>query len=329
MRQFTTILFAFFTVIVFLSRAGSVYAAATPITGNNPLVVLTPSPSVSPVLTTPDTTATDNEWVPDQTVTFLGEAASRSAILLDWALVNYHWGYIETTIQTSWATTRNIVFALLILVVIIAAAVIIITGGANVTVLVFARKFIYIVLLITFSYAIVSLLYQIIDILQGFFLRKADGTVIAAKDIVQMSFSYSSIVGYRKLGATNFEAAFISELLIQLTVLTNYAMVIILTVRKIILWLFLVVSPIFPLTLLYFPIKNVSKRWLFEFFRWLLYAPLFALFLSALVTIWQNRINILPFNFFSPQPYIFPTAISILIGGPGQTLSLTNSVNYN
>ncbi len=110
--------------------------------------------------------------------------------------------------------------------------------------------------------------------------------------------------------------------------ITFYVIGCILTVRKIILWFFLASSPLYPIVLLYNPIKNTAKIWISEFLRWLLYAPLFALFLSAVVIIYKSDILILPFKFGTATTPLYPTAISILVGGPGQQLSLTNSLNY-
>ncbi|MDO8686580.1 MAG: hypothetical protein Q7K11_00015, partial [Candidatus Berkelbacteria bacterium] len=59
-------------------------------------------------------------------------------------------------------------------------------------------------------------------------------------------------------------------------------------------------------------------------FRWLLYGPLFAILLAGLVSLWKSSIP-LNFNFSSTESY--PTAVNILLGGPGQTVSLTNNLN--
>lgn len=107
----------------------------------------------------------------------------------------------------------------------------------------------------------------------------------------------------------------------------------ILLVRKIILWFFIIISPVFPLLLFYKPIRNTAKIWIGEFFRWLLYAPLFAIFLHGLVVVWQKGIPL-----YFPQiaqglpqagEVVYPTAINILLGGPGQAISMTNSVNLS
>jgi hypothetical protein len=97
------------------------------------------------------------------------------------------------------------------------------------------------------------------------------------------------------------------------------------------------VSPVFPFLLLYYPIRNTGKIWIGEFFRWLLYGPLFAIFLYGLVALWQfqlpgaqpNAVGI-PLNFDTSQAgkqQKYPTAINIVIGGPGQTINRENNVN--
>jgi hypothetical protein len=214
------------------------------------------------------------------------------------------------------------------LAILVTAFLIIINGGRNFGILIFTRKFIFALLFVTFSFAIARFLYQIADIFQVFFLQTA-GTangIITGKDIVNISFASPDFQGFRITGIGFDESAFISLLLIQVSSITFYVIGCILTVRKIILWFFLASSPLYPIVLLYEPIKHTAKIWISEFLRWLLYAPLFALFLSAVVIIWKNNLLILPFNFSSITP-LYPTAISILVGGPGQQLSLTNSLN--
>ncbi len=285
----------------------------------------TPTPTVSP--TSP------GDWVQDPMVTFLGQTASRAENFMDWTLVNYKWDYVDSSLINVWVAIRNIVYAVFILAILVTAFLIIINGGKNVSILIFTRKFIFALLFVTFSFAIARFLYQIADIFQMFFFQTA-GTgsgVIAGKDIVNISFTPQNFTGFRRTGIGFDESAFVSLLLIQLSSVTFYVIGSILSVRKIILWFFLVASPLYPIVFLYESLKSTGKIWIREFLRWLLYAPLFALFLSAVVIIWKSNILILPFQFFPPasQPApLYPTAISILVGGPGQQLSLTNSLNY-
>jgi hypothetical protein len=128
------------------------------------------------------------------------------------------------------------------------------------------------------------------------------------------------------VGIQNDESAFISLLLVRLTAITYYVMTGLLLVRKIILWFFIIVSPIFPLLLFFSPVRNTAKIWIGEFFRWLLYAPLFALFLRGLVIMWRDRIP-LAFDFTQVGTTVYPTAINILLAGPKQQIALNNSVN--
>jgi hypothetical protein len=291
----------------------------------SPTPTTTSTPAPTP---TPASRASPGDWVQDPMVTFLGKAANRAEDFMDWTLVNYKWDYLDTSLMTIWKAIRNIVYALFILAILVTAFLIIINGGRRVGILIFTRKFIFALLFVTFSFAIARFLYQLADIFQVFFLQAA-GTangIITGKDIVNISFASPDFQGFRITGIGFDESAFISLLLIQVSSVTFYVIGFILTVRKIILWFFLASSPLYPIVLLYEPMKRTAKIWMSEFLRWLLYAPLFALFLSAVVIIWKSNLLILPFNFSSIPP-LYPTAISILVGGPGQQLSLTNSMN--
>ncbi|MDP3987604.1 MAG: hypothetical protein Q8P80_00465 [Candidatus Levybacteria bacterium] len=284
-------------------------------------------------------TQPDGAWVNDSEVTFVGKAAARSGNFLDWALQNYNWAVTpggSNPLTGFWATIRNISYAFLALFVLGAAFVLIITRGQNLSAKKLIPKFIGIILLITFSFAIIQFLYQIIDIIQGFFLKNPDPATVSAHpfisqlNLLNIAFDYTNFTGYRLAGSTFDESAFVSLLLVKLTAVTYYAMTGILLLRKIILWFFVVIAPMFPLLLLFYPIRNTAKIWIGEFFRWLLYAPLFAIFLSGLVSIWRVFIP-MNFNFSAAGNaggVVYPTSINILLGGPGQVLSMTNSVNY-
>jgi len=275
-----------------------------------------------------------SSWVKDDEVTFVGKVAARSGQFLNWVLTNYNWSTVlggsENPLATFWATIRNIVYAFFTLFVLISAFVIIVTRGRNITVMKFIPRFIMILLLVTFSFALIQFIYQITDAIQGFFLKSPQGGIISQRDLLFVGFEYKGFQGYRVCGPAFDESYFVSLLLVKLTALTYYVMTGILILRKIILWFFIIISPIFPLLLLYSPIRNTGKIWVGEFFRWLLYAPIFAIFLSGLVHVWSSSTGLisgipLKFNFGGGEEY--PTAISILLGGPGQVVSLTNSVN--
>jgi len=310
-RKILLIILSFVAIIFYLSNFTPSANADTP----------TPTPTASP----------NGEWVRDDEVTFVGKTGKRAGEFLDLVLRDYNWSYVpggeKNPLLSFWMDIRNIVYAFFALFVLITAFIIIITRGRNITVKKFIPRIIIVILLVTFSFALIQFIYQISDAVQGFFLKsKSPGCVnICQKDLLYIGFDYEKFEGYRVFGSSYDESAFISLLLVRLTAITYYVMVGILILRKIILWFFIVISPVFPLLLLYSPIRNTAKIWVGEFFRWLLYAPIFAIFLSGLVAVWRSGIP-MKFNFI-PDKVVYPTAINILLGGPGQQLSLTNSVN--
>ncbi len=295
---------------------------------------------------------TSGPWVIDSEVTFIGKNAARSGNMLDWTLLNYTWVCVkeEAGNRNICNNTNNplakfwgqivlyIVIPLLFVVILATAIIIIITRGRSLTIMRFIPRFVAVVLLIVFSYKLLEFFYQFIDLIQGFFLR-TDVTkacppqCISQQDLLYVGWDYQKFIGLRILGDYYAESAFISLLLTKLTALTYFVMVGILLMRKIILWFFIIVSPIFPLLLLYYPVRNTGKIWIGEFFRWLLYAPLFAIFLNGLVFMWRNGIPLL----FVPKTglaakgdatqIIYPTAVNILLGGPREFVTPTNSVN--
>lgn len=315
----------------------------------------------SPVLTHAQApNASPGVWVIDPEVTFIGKNAARSGLMLDWTLQNYSWVCVTAvnTRTVGGATGRScdnannpladfwriivtfIVVPMLFVVILASSIVIIITRGRSLTIMRFIPRFIAVILLIVFSYALLQFIYQFVDVIQGFFLRSdltkiCPPNCISQRDLLYVGWEYQKFVGYRLLGDQNSESAFMSLLLTKLTALTYYVMVGILLVRKVILWFFIIVSPIFPLLLMYYPVRNTGKIWIGEFFRWLLYAPLFAIFLNGLVYTWRNKI---PLVFDNPNigdasKVIFPTAVNILLGGPKELVrfdpvkNISNSVN--
>lgn len=287
----------------------------------------------------------NEKWITDQEVTFVGKTAARANDFLNWSLRNYNWMDFTQSdtnpILKFWAYVMARVYALIAVIVLAAAFVIIITRGKNLTVMKFIPRFMLIMVLIIMTYPILRFLYQVTDISQGWFLRLDEPNsvescpgppgsqdYISSCNLLYLGFDYQSFVGFRKVGIQNDESAFISLLLVRLTAITYYVMTGLLLVRKIILWFFIIVSPIFPLLLFFSPVRNTAKIWIGEFFRWLLYAPLFALFLRGLVIMWQDRIP-LAFDFAAREAgqIVYPTAINILLGGPREPLSINNSVN--
>lgn len=307
----------------------------------SPLAFAQPAPTATPTVaptsapiqlgTTGPTPVDGDGWTgPDPEVTFVGKTGARSGQFLDWALQNYQWLTLvdgKNPLIPFWITIRNIVYAVIALFVLATAFILIVTRGQNITIMRFIPRFVFVIILITLSFSIVQFIYQICDIVQDFFL-KVNGKYISTQDLLYIGFDYESFLGFRRSGPEFDESAFISLLLVRLTAITYYVMTGILLVRKIILWFFIILSPVFPLLLFYKPIRNTAKIWVGEFFRWLLYAPLFAIFLHGLVVMWTTGIP-LPFDFtgVAAGKVVYPTAINILLGGPGQTLGLNNSVN--
>lgn len=326
---FTTIFVALF---VFLFQGnGSTYAQAVPTATPTSAPTVTPTPTASP---TPTPTPPSGAWVQDAEVTFAGKMASRSASFFDWTIRNYSWSTVAAgkanPLIAAWTTVRNIIYALLLLFVLTTAFIIIVTRGQSITALQFIPRFLLVALLITFSFSLLQFLYQITDVVQGFFFKNPTGTAILPKDVLRVGVDYKTFEGYRLSGTSFDEPVKTSLLLIKATAITHYAMAGVLLLRKIILWFFIILAPIFPLLLFYQPIRQVSKIWMGEFFRWLLYGPLFSVLLFGLVTLWSSGIP-LGFNFENagkPESVVYPTAISILLGGPGQNISVTNSLNY-
>ncbi len=311
-----------FTTVLFLSGVFSF-----PGTASAQVVGTTPVPDVLA------------DWREDQEVTFIGKTAARANAFLEWTLQNYEWIDLGEDAATNplavfWSEILRIVLALIVLFILVAAFIMIITRGQNLTIVRFIPRFIIILLFIVLSFAIVRFLYQFFDVIQGFFLATTDPEsqnerLIDPTDLLYIGFDYQ-FMGYRKAGIQYDESAYISLLLVRITAVTYYVMSGILLIRKIILWFFLIISPVFPLLIFFSPLRNTAKVWVGEFFRWLLYAPLFAIFLHGLVGMWRDRIP-LGFDFSGVEQgqVVYPTAISILLGGPAQRIGITNSVNLS
>ncbi len=282
------------------------------------------------------TTASTADWTADTEVTFVGKSAARTRSFLDWTLQTYDWANVlpgkPNALAQAWVGIRNIVYAFLILMVLIGAFIFVVTRGRNLKVKEFIPKFIFVVLLIVFSYSIIQLIYQLTDIIQGFFLRLPNRAIISSKNLLNIAFDYTSFQGFKRIGDEFNESGIITLFLVRATSVTYLAMAGILLIRKIILWFFIILSPIFPLLLLFYPVRNTAKIWIAEFLRWVLYAPLFAVLLSGLVVIWSSStaaVSGIPLTFgLGGADLTYPTSVNILIGGPGQQIGIANSVNY-
>ncbi len=280
-------------------------------------------------------------WVVDNEVTFVGKTAARAGAFLDWTLENYKWvqlGNEGNPLIPFWIIIRNLVYAFFALFILSTAFLMLITRGSNISLQKFIPRFVGILLLVTFSFGMVQIIYQLTDITQGFFLRNPDPATAAVRqtisqeNLLNIAFKYEDFIGYKRVDSFTDESAFMTLLLTRLTAVTYYAMAAMLIIRKIVLWFFIIISPIFPLLLFYWPIRNTAKIWIGEFFRWVLYGPLFAVLLAGLVSLWQSTIPL-----FSYQPTgtivtktatpVYQTAVNILLGGPRQAIGLASSVN--
>lgn len=336
-----------FLALLFLSL--SIVHAQTPTLGPTiaPTAALpTVAPAVSPTPASAVTvgsgavssgdTCTPGVWCEDPNVTFTGKLATRANDFLNFSLFNYNWAFVApgqtNPLEGFWFTiVSQVVTPFFLLAILIGAFILVMTRGRNLTIKQFIPRFILVAIFVVLSYAVLRLCYQLADIIQGFFFN-AQGKLISAADLLNISFDYKTFTGLRMGGQVFDESAFISLLLIKLTTVTYFVMSGVLLVRKIILWFFIALSPIFPLLLLYNPVRNTAKMWFGEFLRWLLYAPLFAILLSGLVAMWASPVVGIPLNFdefkqAKAGTVIYPSAINILIGGPGQIVSLTNNVN--
>ncbi|MBA3723542.1 MAG: hypothetical protein H0W89_01460 [Candidatus Levybacteria bacterium] len=357
MKRILSILVVFLFAIIALVSPNAAFAVVPP--GGAPPVPqigVNPGAQPAPGAAAPSTSI----WVIDPEVTFIGKNAARSGLFLDWTLQNYHWscvkqvgtrgtaqGGVNGQTQAIYCDNTNnpiaaywslivlyIVVPLLFIVILATSIVIIITRGKSLTIMRFIPRFVAVVLLIVFSYALLQFFYQFTDLIQGFFLRTdinkpCPPDCIQQTNLLYVGWKYQDFIGLRLLGDEYAESAFISLLLTKLTALTYFVMVFLLLVRKIILWFFIIVSPIFPILLLYYPVRNTAKIWIGEFFRWLLYAPLFAIFLNGLVYLWKSNIPLVFTNAGRDKvdQVIFPTAVNILLGGPKEFVTPLNSLN--
>ena len=274
-------------------------------------------------------------YIRDADVQFAGNVASRASALLNWVIENHEWSNQEQTgnLSRNWIFIRNIVYALLGLLVLAASFLLIITRGKSLTVRQFIPRFILVALLVTLSFSLVQFLYQIGDLMQEFFLKKPDGSFIGHEDLLHVGFNYNAPFGFRLADSKFDESVFTTLLLTKLTAISYYVMFIILVLRKIILWFFLIISPVFPLLLLFPLIRNSAKIWIGEFFRWLLYGVLFSMFLAGLVSLWsatRDGKSGIPLGFVCNQPVgdqSYTTSTALLLGGPCQQVSKTNTLN--
>jgi len=274
-------------------------------------------------------------WIEDSEVTAQGKSNERARQFIYW--VTTHAAIDNHPVLTKiWGTTRNLSYFLVILTAALLGLGIIIGQRTNfetgIKLWPAITKILTAILYIAFSATIVITVIQLSEIMMKFFIENLGGN-----DLFNIYFSgvsteqnYVNFVGCRDLNIRVQEAAKTEMTLLKLTNWSYYFMGGMLLLRKIILWFLLFVSPFLAILLSFAFIKNVGMIWIGVFFQWVFYGPLLALFLGGLASIWKYGI---PFVFdFSRintvAGYIYPSAISLTYGGPGQMLSITNNGNY-
>lgn len=315
-------------------------------------------------------------WEFDAEVTEVGRGAERARELLYWVMT-HPTDYTNPGIRILWQGVRNSVYLFFILVIVMVGVTTMVFRGQWISIGVglvtwgeeklgkWIPRLVGLIIFATFSYLITVALANLADLLMGFFIRHYGGCDLFnikfggpgsscdfSLDALKAMEENYQFIGYRETTVTNNEAAGTALLLVRITTFTYNFLSIVFILRQVILWLLITVSPIIALLFPFVLVRNVGWIWIGEFLRWLFYGPLVAIFLAGLVQVWKIGI---PYGFdFSrtrpPAPaqpaIVFPTAISILIGGPAQgarpydpttglgslnssaPISGTNSLNY-
>ena len=279
-------------------------------------------------------------WVEDPEITAQGKADERARQFIWWVL-NHPAIDDHPTLKSVWSFSRNIALFFTILIATIFGIGIIIAQRQNfdlkIEVSPLILKLVVMLLYITFSASIVLTIIQLSEVLMKFFMESLGG-----RDLFNIYFTansaennYIGFTGCRDLNIRVQEAVKAELFLLRLTNITYYVMGIMLLLRKILLWFLLFVSPFLAILMPFIFIRNTGWIWMGVFFQWVFYGPLFALFLGGLAQIWKKGIPF-PFNFARTNTfdgYVYPTAINIAYGGPGQEWTAvrpayTNNGNY-
>lgn len=279
-------------------------------------------------------------WVEDPEITEQGKADERARQFIWWVL-NHPSIDDHRTLKDVWNFSRNIAIFFTVLIASIFGIGIIVAQRQNfdlkIEVSPLIVKLVFMLLYIVFSASIVLTIIQISEILMKFFVENLGG-----RDLFNIYFTsnsaegnYIGFHGCRDLNIRVQEAVKAELFLLRLTNITYYTMGVMLLLRKILLWFLLFVSPFLALLMPFIFIRNTGWIWIGVFFQWVFYGPLFALFLGGLAQIWKKGIPF-PFNFARTntfEGYVYPTAINIAYGGPGQEWTATrppytNNGNY-
>lgn len=282
-------------------------------------------------------------WVADPEVTALGKGGERSLQFLYWNLT--HSSIVTPVLSQIWSTSRMVAIILLSIVVAIIGIGIIVGKkygfGFKIDVSSFLIKLILSVLYIFFSFLIVATLIEISEYIMKFF-----NETLGVMDLFNIHFISTTdpnkVIGDSEKGYTVFrgcsnlnidvvESVKTSKFLVNITNLTYYLLGIMLILRKVILWFLLFVAPFLAILMQFTFIRNIGWIWIGVFFQWLMYGPLFSLFLGAVAKIW-NSVNNIPYIFdftrAKAEQTLYPTATNLLYGGPAQTLGFGNSSSY-
>src|SRR3989344_1977487 len=268
-------------------------------------------------------------WVADEGITIAGKGVARAGHFIDWVLKYPQWYYIQSTndnpLTFFWKNIRNLSYAYLIVFLVIIAFILIINRGKSITLKQILPRLIIVLVGISFSFAILQFLYQVTDIVQGYLLRLSTSTPISSKDLLSVGFNYQDFQGFKADGAVNSESYKTTLFLTNATSITYYVMGTILLLRKAFLWMFIATSPLFAI-LLIIPSSYKLLKFLFgNLMRWLLYGPLFYLFIGVYITLWKIGIP-LPFDFLRTD-LVYPNGANILLAWPGQQASINNNLN--
>jgi len=250
-------------------------------------------------------------WQPDPVVTAVGRSAARAKEILNWVLAIKDAGFSDSpAIHNAWQKIVNINVAIIfILLIVLAFGLILKAGWAQ------EQKKTIIILIVAFAASYLSYTGSIIVIntVDQFQARLLNISVLdpvtgkkilkplQAEDLLSVSFDYQDFKGIRNSDPLLQESANNNLLLVKLTTWTNYAIAGVILLRIVLLWLLVVFSPLIFPCLAFAAIRNVAIVWLREFGRWLFLGPLFAIFLTAVVYIWQNT---------TIEPTFLPSGVS-------------------
>jgi len=274
-------------------------------------------------------------WTEDAEITTQGKANERAREFIYWVMTHSSIDSHQALIKV-WSTARNVSYFFVILTATLLGLGIIIGQKTNfdtgVKVWPSVIKILTAILYISFSATVVITIIQLSDIIMKFFIENLGG-----KDLFNIYFSgisnesnYLGFIGKKDLNFRVQESIKTQLFILRLTNISYYLLGGMFILRKVILWFLLFVSPFLAILFSFSFIKNVGWIWIGVFFQWVFYGPLLALFLGGLASIWKVGIPFI-FDFSRSNTvagHIYPTATSILWGGPAQTMSILNNINY-